>query len=260
MSYYGSYGSVADSNKYLGIWYNITDKGTTVEVSIEIWFKRVNGGLSDSSNTLYFNVDATTATTSKGTITIDSASTSTIEKKIATYGIYTYTKGTTAVKHNCAAKWVGIGENDATVSVTNSFTVPALDTFTIAYNANGGENAPDIQEQISGKNIYLTSEKPTRLGYKFVSWNTASDGSGTTYATGSNYTAGVDVTLYAVWEVADCTIYIYKSDLSCKACTFVEGNTVGFDKYGRVLANEFIESTDSVLLGNTMQFGELVEK
>lgn len=258
-SYYGSYGSPV-LEKYLGIWYKVTDNGTTVSVSVEIWYKDVNCSSSnttvDSSNTLYFNMDATSATTSKGTISINTAS---VETKIATYS-YTYTKGTSAVKHNCAAKWANIGSNDITLSVTNSFTVPALDTYTVSYHANGGEAAPDIQEKISGKWVWLRSEVPIRLGYRFIEWNTASDGSGTTYERGSAYTTDADITLYAIWEAVNCDIYIYKSDLSCKACTFVEGDYVGFDKYGRVLANEFVESSDSILLGNTMQFAELVEK
>lgn len=255
MAYYGSYGA-ANIDKQLGIWYRVTDNGTTVSVSVEIWFKDTNVNFSDSSNTLYFNMDATSATTSKGSISITATST---ETKIATYN-YTYTKGTTAVKHNCAAKWTNLGQLDLTVSVTNSFTVPALDTYTVSYNANGGQNSPDTQEKLPNSPIKLAVQVPVNYGYKFVEWNTASDGSGTSYSPGDGFYGNADTTLYAIWEAVNCDIYIYKSDLSCKAAMFVEGDYVGFDKYGRVLANKFVESSSGITIGNTMQFGKLVEK
>ena len=258
MSYYGSYGSPI-GEKYLGIWYDITDNGTTIKVDVEIWFKDANSGLTDSSNTLYFNMDATSATTSKGTVTVNQGNVSGIEIKIATYS-YTYTKGTSAVKHNCAAKWVGVGTTDVTLSVTNSFTVPALDTYNIAYHANGGESAPYIQEKTPGQNIRITIAVPFRLGYKFINWNTAPDGSGMSYEAYDLYTTDADVTLYAMWEIGDCDIYIYKDGLKCEALVFVESDYVSFDKHGRVLANEFIEASGEILIGNTMKFAELIEK
>ncbi len=48
-----------------------------------------------------------------------------------------------------------------------------------------------------GKNISV----PTRAGYKFVSWNTSSNGTGDTYHNGDTYKMkDYDTTLYAMWE------------------------------------------------------------
>lgn len=75
---------------------------------------------------------------------------------------------------------------------------------TVAYNANGGTNAPASQTKTYGSTLTITTAKPTRLYYKFVSWNTKANGSGTTYQSGGSYTAdqnGGTITLYAQWEL-----------------------------------------------------------
>lgn len=46
-----------------------------------------------------------------------------------------------------------------------------------------------------------SNTKPTRAGYTFSAWNTAQNGSGTSYAPGGSYTANAAVTLYAQWTV-----------------------------------------------------------
>lgn len=71
----------------------------------------------------------------------------------------------------------------------------------ITYNANGGSGQPGNQDKWYGESLYLSSTKPTRTGYTFKNWNTASNGSGTSYNSGSQYGSdpGGTVTLYAQW-------------------------------------------------------------
>ena len=45
-------------------------------------------------------------------------------------------------------------------------------TYTIKYDANGGENAPKEQTKTKGKELVLSTTVPTKEGYKFVNWNT----------------------------------------------------------------------------------------
>ncbi len=78
-------------------------------------------------------------------------------------------------------------------------------TYTVIYNGNGntGGNMP------SGPANYEQGQTVTvpgntggfvNAGYSFTGWNTAADGSGTTYAQGRTFTMGPEnVTLYAVW-------------------------------------------------------------
>lgn len=73
-------------------------------------------------------------------------------------------------------------------------------TYTVTYDANGGSGAPSKQTKTYGKNLTLSSIIPIREGYKFLSWNTKKDGSGTSYNPSSTYTTNAGATLYAKWE------------------------------------------------------------
>jgi uncharacterized repeat protein (TIGR02543 family) len=68
-------------------------------------------------------------------------------------------------------------------------------------------------------NLTLTSNAFTRTGYTFTGWNTAANGSGTSYANGATYTANAGVTLYAQW------ILDVSGSLSASPSTVVSGAT-----------------------------------
>lgn len=72
-------------------------------------------------------------------------------------------------------------------------------TYTVSYDANGGSGAPASQTKTYGTTLTLSSTKPTRTGYAFSKWNTASNGSGTNYSSGGSYTANAAAKLYAQW-------------------------------------------------------------
>lgn len=72
-------------------------------------------------------------------------------------------------------------------------------TYTVSYNANGGSGAPGNQTKTQDVTLTLSSTKPTRTGYVFKNWNTAANGTGTTYSSGGSYTANSGATLYAQW-------------------------------------------------------------
>ena len=57
--------------------------------------------------------------------------------------------------------------------------------------------------------LFLPTAPPVKKGYSFQNWNTASNGSGTAYAPGQNYTRDQDggtVTLYAQWKPITYTV------------------------------------------------------
>ena len=80
--------------------------------------------------------------------------------------------------------------------------------FTISYDANAGTDTvtdlPSSQTRLltPGNTVFaIPSTAPTRSGYTFNGWNTAADGSGTSYAAGSIYTASQTTSiLYAQWS------------------------------------------------------------
>ena len=77
--------------------------------------------------------------------------------------------------------------------------------YSVSYNANGGENAPDSQVKDYGASLTLSSAEPTRSGYDFVGWATSSTATSATYQAGGTYTNNAHITLYAVWKVSDVT-------------------------------------------------------
>ena len=81
------------------------------------------------------------------------------------------------------------------------YAVWKANTYTVSYNANGGSGAPSNQTKTYGVTLTLSNTKPTRTGYTFSAWNTAQNGSGTSYVPGGSYTANAAVTLYAQWTV-----------------------------------------------------------
>ena len=86
------------------------------------------------------------------------------------------------------------------------YAVWKANTYTVSYNANGGSGAPSNQTKTYGVTLTLSNTKPTRTGYTFSAWNTAQNGSGTSYAPGGSYTANAAVTLYAQWTANTYTI------------------------------------------------------
>lgn len=81
----------------------------------------------------------------------------------------------------------------------------AKTAYTITYDANGGENAPEAQTKILNSTLTLSSAVPARPGYDFLYWNTAPDGSGTSYAPGDAFTLDADTILYAIWSDGEIT-------------------------------------------------------
>lgn len=81
-----------------------------------------------------------------------------------------------------------------------AMTLYAIWNPIITYNGNGGSNVPASQTKTYGTNLTLSTTIPTRVGYKFASWNTKADGTGTTYQSGGTYTSNTATTLYAIWQ------------------------------------------------------------
>ena len=74
--------------------------------------------------------------------------------------------------------------------------------YEIAFDPNGGEGSMDAMPMTYGEYAALSPNAFTRSGYAFSGWNTAADGSGTTYTNGKtvrNLATEGTVTLYAQW-------------------------------------------------------------
>lgn len=72
--------------------------------------------------------------------------------------------------------------------------------YTLTYNANLGAGSPTAETRNAGASAILSSTAPTRTGYTFNGWNTAQNGSGSSYNSSASYTMPTsNATLYAQW-------------------------------------------------------------
>ena len=78
-------------------------------------------------------------------------------------------------------------------------------TYTVTYDVNGGEGAPESQTKTHDVTLTLTNDTPTRHYYAFKGWSTSADGN-VEFLAGDSYILEGDKTLYAVWEINYCTI------------------------------------------------------
>lgn len=85
----------------------------------------------------------------------------------------------------------------------------AVETCTLAYDANGGSPTPSPQSAAAGSSVTLAAAI-SKSGYSFTGWRIGS----TTYAAGSSYTITGDVTAVAQWSqdaAKTCTVSFDKN-------------------------------------------------
>lgn len=104
---------------------------------------------------------------------------------------------------------------------------PQPTSYTISFNANGGTGTVASQTANSGAVITLpTAAALTYTDNNFVSWNTAVDGSGTSYTAGSTYTVTSNVTLYAKWSSIFTAVFTTVDASSSATLKSLPGNSV----------------------------------
>ena len=118
----------------------------------------------------------------------------------------------------CATQVTDITNNYATYTFDANGTAEyfyAPVAYNIAYDANGGSNAPSTQVKTYGQNLVLSSQIPTYNGYDFVGW--AQAGEDTIYSPGqilssdlSRY-SGATITFYAVWVQDQARLSVNKN-------------------------------------------------
>ena len=105
-------------------------------------------------------------------------------------------------KYNSSSKWFANYANAYSTSMTPVRLFKL--SYTVTYDANGGtgtmtdSNSPYYQ----GATVTAKTNTFTRDGYEFTGWNTAADGSGTSYDEGDTFTPTANTTLYAQWAEA----------------------------------------------------------
>jgi len=126
----------------------------------------------------------------------------------------------------------------------DNFSLVIQNPVTNTYDANGATSGT---VPVDGVNPYSSNAVATVLGntgslaktgYNFAGWNTAADGSGTTYSAGSTFTINSSTVLYARWTPSTTYLLTYNGN----------GNTGGSVP---VDANAYAPGATATVLGNT---------
>ena len=83
---------------------------------------------------------------------------------------------------------------------TGNDTINVRPSYTVSYNANGGNGAPGNQTKWYNETLTLSTTKPTRTNYTFKGWATSSTSTTVAYSPGATYTGNAALTLYAIWQ------------------------------------------------------------
>lgn len=107
--------------------------------------------------------------------------------------------------------------NPAAGGAVDNFVMPASNTtlfaqwqvqsFALSYDANDGAGAPSGGSTAFGATVTVSATVPTRVGHTFIGWNTAANGSGTSYIAGNTFAMPASaVTLHAQWSADSYSI------------------------------------------------------
>ena len=221
---------------------------------------------------LYVNINSTVNASYSGTLNISGTSYTGSCKTVLGEGntvtcvsakTKTFNKGATATTatikggvRSSKGDWTG-----ATVTASATVTIPALAPATITFNANGGSGSVSAISTYVGVANTIPSNSLTRTGYTFNGWNTASDGSGTAYATGSTITPTGNVTLYAQWkttyvkpEIQNLLAFRVADASGGASPTVTSTGKTGFCKF------ELVGGANYTFTSATVQFGTAAAK
>ena len=151
------------------------------------------------------------------------------------------------VSADSAWQWIDevrITGNDLDIDIDDiSFSAAVPPTFSITYNGNantGGSVPTDgSSPYVSGDTVTVLGNTGAlvRTGYTFAGWNTAADGSGTSYSPTDTFAIGTsNVTLYAQWTAVNYTV-TYNGNTNTGGSVPTDGNTYHITDTVTVLGN-----------------------
>lgn len=169
--------------------YYISD--TPAQASARTYTVRINKSIPKNGSGSY-NINGVTGTKkiTGGTVSVNKSSNS---KSVSFFVSFPF-----------QLSWSGHYQD--TLTASGKINIPAITSYTIVYNANGGINAPPAQTKIHGSSITLSSAKPDRDGYIFQGWSDSTSGE-VKYHPGDAYSQNGNATLYAIWQQATFTIH-----------------------------------------------------
>jgi uncharacterized repeat protein (TIGR02543 family) len=136
-------------------------------------------------------------------ITQDFASTVTVPSAPTRTG-YTFANWNTAADGNgtsyAPAATFAMPANNQTL-----FAIWTINQYTVSFDSQGGGAVASITQDFAS--TVTVPSAPTRTGYTFANWNTASDGNGTSYSPGATFAMPANnQNLFAIWTINQYTI------------------------------------------------------
>lgn len=154
--------------------------------------------------TITYNSNGGSGSMDNTTYTYASSGTTTLRANTFSKSDYTFAgwnlDGSATVKYTDGQNW--------NLSNRGNYTLYAVwkKNIAISYDANGGsgtvpatQNAT-VYNNTTSQSFKIATNTLTRTNYKFVSWNTKNDGSGTTYQPNDSKSFSKSTILYAIWE------------------------------------------------------------
>lgn len=150
-------------------------------------------------------------------------------------GLYEATlTATTIGTASTVRAWIG---SDLVTSAMPTISVaPGNSTFTVTYDGNNHNagNPPAAATYSSGATVQVAANSGSlnRNGYMFSGWNTAADGTGTSYGagTGSFSMGSANIILYAQWDI-DCSQLVGGSWVGVRGDKLYETRDFCLQKY-----------------------------
>ena len=230
------------------------------------WYDSASGGTQVTSST---KVSITTTqtlyarwTANSYTVKFDSQGGSSITDKSVTYdSTYgalsspTKTGYTFAGWYNSASGGTQV-TSSTKVSITATQTLYArwtANTYTIKFNANGGEGSMADQSMTYDSSQKLTANAFTREGCEFLGWSTRAGGSveftGIDEVINLKSENGDSITLYAIWEIKTCTV-TFMVDGEVFVVVTVDYGTLSQDVIGQAVNTVLYEPVEGQELPN----------
>lgn len=149
---------------------------------------------------------------------------------------------------------------DGSITLYAQWVSNITPTYVVKYDANGGEG--ELPDQTINRNeaTALSTNTFTYERYKFVGWNTKSDGTGTSYTDKqefTNITLESEITLYAIWT--DQPVCRRALSLHSEKCTnnsnnneycALSGYTVGGTKNTDIITYGSLGDNEHLVLGD----------
>ncbi len=207
------YGNGADATEISNTSIQISNSA-----SVKAYSKQVSSLMAGTINASGCKIiQGTFSTAPNSTLNLnfgDSTNSITMPSTYLSFALNNFTSSSTFTMSNASITVLngGSANIDCSASVTNLSNLDLTSNYTVTYNGNentSGTPPADGNAYPQGSIVNVLGNTGTlaKTGYTFDGWNTAADGSGTTYQAGNTFTIGTsNVTLYAKWLEESYTV------------------------------------------------------